>query len=137
MLFLIDKNPWFLQTPYNLTKALLQITLVKGYIIYYQESLPTPIFKIVTILAKGTAKDRGGDLDIAKHVAKAIGRSTPGKLDKVNRMPTVNTVRIKKRKLMSIYTRKTGRIIPQEVYDSMAPVSTPAIFPFLPLPCRP
>ena len=68
-------------------------------------------------------------MDVAKHVAKAIGLSTPGKLDKVNGMPTVNTVRIKMRKLMSMYTRKTGRIIPQGVHDSMAPVSTPAGLP--------
>jgi len=33
---------------------LLQITLVKSYIIYYQESLPMPIFKTVALLAKET-----------------------------------------------------------------------------------
>jgi hypothetical protein len=68
-------------------------------------------------------------MDVAKHVAKAIGLSTPGKLDKVNGMLTINTIWIKMRKLMLIYTRKTGRIIPQDVYDSMALVSTPASLP--------
>jgi len=70
-------------------------------------------------------------MDITKHVAKAIELLTPGKLDKVNRMLTVNTVRIKMRKLISIYTRKTGRIIPQDVHNLMAPISTPTGLPKL------
>jgi len=39
---------------YNLTEALLQIILVKNYIIYYQKSLPILIFEIVALLVKKT-----------------------------------------------------------------------------------
>jgi hypothetical protein len=68
-------------------------------------------------------------MDVAKHVAEAIGLATPGKLDKEEGMATVKTVRNKMRKLMSMYERKTGRTIPPEIHDSMAPVSTPASLP--------
>lgn len=68
-------------------------------------------------------------MKVAKHVTRAIGLSTPGKLDKEKGRAIVNTVRSKIRKLRSIYTRKTGRSIPLDVYNSMAPVSTPAGLP--------
>jgi hypothetical protein len=70
-------------------------------------------------------------MDVIKHVAKAIGLSTPGKLDKVNGMLTINIIWIKMRKLMLIYTRKTSRIIPQDVHDSIALISIPAGLPTL------
>ena len=40
----IDVDPWILQTPYNLTDALLQITLVRDPIACHQGSSPTPLF---------------------------------------------------------------------------------------------
>ena len=49
----IDVDPWISQTPYNLTDALLQITLVRDCISCHQGSLPTPVFQTVTLLAKG------------------------------------------------------------------------------------
>jgi hypothetical protein len=112
----------------------LQYDKMWAFWLAYIGSIANPRLVLETLTrTRYKRKFTGSDIyhiDSAKHVTKAIGLSTPGKLDKVNRMPTVNTVRIKMRKLMSIYTRKTGRIIPQDVYDSMAPASTPAIFPF-------
>ena len=64
-------------------------------------------------------------MEVAKHVAIAIGLSTPGKLDKDNGIASAKIVWNKMRKLMSIYTRKTNRTIPPAVYDSIAPVSIP------------
>jgi hypothetical protein len=58
-----------------------------------------------------------------KHVTEAVARSTGGKLGK---RATVKTVRGKMRKLMSIWLRKTNLPIPQDVHDSVAPVSAPA-----------
>jgi hypothetical protein len=52
--FSADVDPWISQIPYNPTDALSQIALVKNRIACYQESLPTPIFTTVTVLAKGT-----------------------------------------------------------------------------------
>ena len=49
-----DADPWVSQTPHNPTDALLQTTLVKSRITYYQGSSPTPIFTTVAALAKGT-----------------------------------------------------------------------------------
>jgi hypothetical protein len=51
-----DTDPWVSQTPYNPTEALLQTTLVKDRIARHQGSLLTPIFQIVTTLAKGTER---------------------------------------------------------------------------------
>lgn len=48
--------PWVSQTPQNPTEALSQSTLVKGRIARHQGSSPTPIFKTVTALAKGTER---------------------------------------------------------------------------------
>jgi hypothetical protein len=45
--------PWVSQTPLNPTKALLQTTLVRNRIAYYQGSSLTLLFKIVAALAKG------------------------------------------------------------------------------------
>lgn len=61
-----------------------------------------------------------------KHITEAVGRSTPGRLDKELNRATVKTVRNKMRKLMSIWQRKTNLTIPPEVHDSVAPVSAPA-----------
>jgi len=58
-----------------------------------------------------------------KHVPEAVARSTRGKLGK---RAIVKTVRGKMRKLMSIWLRKTNLPIPQDVHDSVAPVSAPA-----------
>ena len=71
------------------------------------------------------------DMKVAKHVAKAVGLTTPGKLDKESGMATVKTIRGKMRRLFSQWERKTGRKIPPEIHDSMAPVSTPAGLPTL------
>ena len=49
----MDANPQVSQTPHNLTDALSQTTLVKGYIALHQGSSLTPIFAIVAALAKG------------------------------------------------------------------------------------
>jgi len=49
-----DADPWVSQTPHNPTDALSQTTLVKDRIALHQGSSPTPIFAIVTALAKGT-----------------------------------------------------------------------------------
>ena len=67
-----------------------------------------------------------------KHIAEAVGRSTPGRLDKEKGKATVKTVRNKMRKFMSQWERKTNLAIPPEVHDSVAPVSTP---PASPLQC--
>ena len=48
--------PWVSQTPQNPTEALSQSTLVKGRIARHQGSSPTPIFKTVAALAKGTER---------------------------------------------------------------------------------
>jgi len=58
-----------------------------------------------------------------KHVTEAVARLTGGKLSK---RAIVKTVRGKMRKLMSIWLRKTNLPIPQDVYDSVAPISAPA-----------
>jgi hypothetical protein len=63
-----------------------------------------------------------------KHFAEAVGRSTPGRLDKTKRA-TVKSVRNKIRKFMSQWQRETNLTIPEEVHDSMAPVSAPAGLP--------
>jgi hypothetical protein len=64
------------------------------------------------------------DMETAKHVAEAVGLATPGQLDKEGGMATVQTVRVKMRRLFSQWERKTDRKMPQEIHDSMAPVST-------------
>ena len=61
-----------------------------------------------------------------KHIAEAIGRSTPGRLDKETGMATVKTIRSKMRIFMSQWVRKTHLSIPPEVHDSAAPVSVPS-----------
>jgi hypothetical protein len=66
-----------------------------------------------------------------KHITEAVGRSTPGRLDKETGRATVKTVRNKMRKLMSIWQRNTNLTIPPEVHDSVAPVSVPAGQPML------
>jgi hypothetical protein len=58
-----------------------------------------------------------------KHFAEAVGRSTPGRLDKETKRATVKSIRNKIRKFMSIWQRETNLTIPPEVHDSMAPVS--------------
>jgi hypothetical protein len=65
------------------------------------------------------------NLEVAKHVAKAIRLATPGKLDQEEGMATVQTVRIKMRRLFSHWEWKTHR----KIHDSMAPVMTPAGLP--------
>ena len=67
-------------------------------------------------------------INITKYVTKAIGLLTSKKLDKVNRMLTINIIQIKIRKLMLIYTRKTGCIIPKDVYSLIALISIPTDF---------
>lgn len=57
-----------------------------------------------------------------KHIAEAIARSTPGRLDEGG-MATVKTVRVKVRTFMSEWQRKTNLSIPKAVHDSMVPVS--------------
>jgi len=57
-----------------------------------------------------------------KYVAEAVARSTRGRLDK---RAIVKLVRGKMRKLLSIWLRKTNLPIPQDVHDSVAPVSAP------------
>ena len=69
------------------------------------------------------------DMTVAKHVAKAVGLATPGRLDKEEGMATVKTVRAKMRRLFSQWERKTNRKIPPEIHDSMASVRTPAGLP--------
>jgi len=64
-----------------------------------------------------------------KHFAEAVGRSTPGRLDKVMNRATVKTIRNKIRKFMSQWQRETNLTIPLEVHDSMAPVSALAGLP--------
>jgi hypothetical protein len=59
-----------------------------------------------------------------KHFAEAVGRATVGKLDKEQNKATVRSIRNKMRRFMSQWQRETGQIIPQQVRDSMAPVST-------------
>ena len=59
----------------------------------------------------------------AKHMAKAVGLATPGRLDKEKGMATVKTVQVKMRRLFSQWERKTHRKIPPEIHDSMASVS--------------
>ncbi|APA14950.1 hypothetical protein sscle_14g097200 [Sclerotinia sclerotiorum 1980 UF-70] len=49
-----DPDIWQSQTPHNPTEALSQSTLVKSRIAQHQGSSPTPIFKTVAALAKGT-----------------------------------------------------------------------------------
>ncbi len=48
--------PWFSQTPSNPSEALSQTTLVRKPIARHQESSPTPVFKTVAALAKGTER---------------------------------------------------------------------------------
>jgi hypothetical protein len=69
------------------------------------------------------------NMEDMKHITEAVGRSTPGRLDKATGRATVRTVRNKMRKLMSIWQRKTNSTIPPEVHDSVAPVSVPAGHP--------
>jgi hypothetical protein len=52
--FSADIDLWISQILYNLTDTLLQTALVKNCIVYYQRSLPIPIFTTVAVLAKGT-----------------------------------------------------------------------------------
>jgi hypothetical protein len=61
-----------------------------------------------------------------KHFAEAVGRAIIGGLDKEQNKPTVRTIRNKMRKFMSQWQRETGPTIPQDIHDSMAPVSTPS-----------
>ena len=49
-----DVDLWVSQTPHNPTDALSQMTLVKNRIARHEGSSPTPIFKTVAALAKGT-----------------------------------------------------------------------------------
>ncbi|APA14283.1 hypothetical protein sscle_12g090530 [Sclerotinia sclerotiorum 1980 UF-70] len=51
-----DLDLWISQTPHNPTEALSQSTLVKSRISRHQSSSPTPIFKTVLALAKGTER---------------------------------------------------------------------------------
>ena len=51
-----NSNPWVSQTPCNPTKALSQTTLVRNRIACHQGSSPTPLFKTVAALAKGTER---------------------------------------------------------------------------------
>jgi hypothetical protein len=60
-----------------------------------------------------------------KHFAEAVGRSTPYKLDKEFKQPTVKTVQNKMQRFISVWERKTGLKIPPAVHDSVAPVSMP------------
>ena len=64
-----------------------------------------------------------------KHFAEAVGRSTPGRLDKKTKRPTVKSVRVKMRNFASQRQRETNLTIPKEVHDSVAPVSAPAGLP--------
>jgi hypothetical protein len=64
-----------------------------------------------------------------KHFVEAVGRSTPGKLDKATKRATIKSVRVKIRNFMSQWQRETNLTIPKEVHDSMAPVSAPAGLP--------
>ncbi|KAG9245438.1 hypothetical protein BJ878DRAFT_541278 [Calycina marina] len=61
------------------------------------------------------------NMEDMKHITEAVGRSTPGRLDKELKRATVKTVRNKMRKLMSIWQRNTNLTIPPEVHDSVAP----------------
>jgi hypothetical protein len=58
-----------------------------------------------------------------KHFAEAVGRSTPGRLDKGTKRATVKSIRVKIRRFMSQWQRETNLTIPKDVHDSMAPVS--------------
>jgi hypothetical protein len=58
-----------------------------------------------------------------KHFAEAVGRLTPGRLDKKAGRATVKSVRNKIRKFMSQWQRVTNLTIPKEVHDSMALLS--------------
>jgi hypothetical protein len=64
-----------------------------------------------------------------KHFAEAVGRSTPGRLDKATKRATVKSVRNKIRKFMSQWQRETNLTIPKAVHDSMTPsiAPTPAL----------
>jgi hypothetical protein len=55
-----------------------------------------------------------------KHFAEAVGRLTPGRLDKATKRVTVKSVRNKIRKFMSQWQLETNLTIPKEVHDSMA-----------------
>jgi hypothetical protein len=45
-----------------------------------------------------------------KHFAEAVGRSTPGRLDKATKMVTVKSARNKIRKFISLWRRETHLI---------------------------
>jgi hypothetical protein len=62
-------------------------------------------------------------METMKHFAEAVGRSTPGRLDKKTKRATVKSIRNKIRKFMSQWQRETNLTIPKDVHDSMAPVS--------------
>jgi hypothetical protein len=64
-----------------------------------------------------------------KHFAEAVGRSTPGRLDKATKRVTVKSVRNKIRKFMSQWQRETNLTVPKEVHDLMTPASAPAGLP--------
>jgi hypothetical protein len=64
-----------------------------------------------------------------KHFIEVIGRSTPGKLNKLTKLATVKSIRNKIRKFMSQWQRETNLTIPEEVNDSITPVSAPAGLP--------
>ncbi|KFY19868.1 hypothetical protein V493_07812, partial [Pseudogymnoascus sp. VKM F-4281 (FW-2241)] len=52
----VNTTPWVSQTPSNPTEALSQTTLVRNRIARHQGSSPTPLFKTVVALAKGTER---------------------------------------------------------------------------------
>jgi hypothetical protein len=64
-----------------------------------------------------------------KHFTEAVGRSTPGGLDRATKRATVISIQNKIRKFMSQWQRETNLTIPKEVHNSMAPVSAPAGLP--------
>ncbi|OAF60703.1 hypothetical protein VC83_03638 [Pseudogymnoascus destructans] len=72
------------------------------------------------------------NMQCMKHIAEAIVRSTPGRLDEGG-MATVKTVRVKVWTFMSEWQQKTNLSIPKAVHDSMVPYVTDVLRYEIPL----
>ena len=100
-----NSNPWVSQTPSNPTKALLQTTLVRNRISYYQGSSPTPLFETVRALAKGTER--------MAHEMTLLSA-------KVRTLRAANEALSKRRRAKKTRVRQEGALIVEDVQDILA-----------------
>ena len=100
-----EANLWVSQTPRNPTDALSQTTLVKNRIAGHQGSSPTPIFKTVAALAKGT--------EILAHENTLLAAE-------VRTLRKANEALSKRRRAKKTRLRQGGVLTVEDAHDIMA-----------------